>query len=102
MAEVYSFPPFEEEMKKIVDKFGGELMETNQGEDMTPLWDLRVEGLPWSYEYLYTAPKMEKIVFAVHSFREQLMSYTTTIWPDGMHALPIFSAYWAEKYLFHP
>jgi len=97
MAEEYSFPPFEEEMKKILDKFGGNLMETYQGENITPLWDLKGEGLPWSYKYLYAAPKLEKIVFAVQSFRDKLMSYATGIWPDDEHALPIFSAYWAES-----
>jgi hypothetical protein len=87
MAEAYSFPPFEEEMKKIVDKFGGKRMETYRGEDITPLWDLKGEGLPWSYKYLYTAPKLEKIVFAVQSFRDKLMSYATGIWPDDVHHL---------------
>jgi hypothetical protein len=84
-------------MKSIVDKFGGKRMETYHGEDITPLWDLKGEGLPWSYKYLYAAPKLEKIVFAVQSFRDKLMSYATGIWPDDVHALPIFSAYWAES-----
>jgi hypothetical protein len=97
MTEEYSFPPFEDEMKKILDKFGGKRMETYQGEDITPLWDLKGEGLPWSCKYLYSAPKLEKIVFAVQSFRDKLMSYATGIWPDDTHALPIFSAYWAES-----
>ena len=97
MTEEYSFPPFEEEIKNLLDKFGGERMETYQGEDITPLWDLKGEGLPWSYKYLYTAPKLEKIVFAVQSFRDKLMSYGASIWPDDEHALPIFSSYWAES-----
>ena len=97
MAEEYSFPPYEEEIKNLLDKFGGERMETYKGEDITPLWDLKGEGLPWSYKYLYTAPKLEKIVFAVQSFRDKLMSYGASIWPDDEHALPIFSSYWAES-----
>ena len=97
MAEEYSFPPFEEEMKKLSNKFGGKRLETYQGEDITPLWDLKGEGLPWSYKYLYTAPKLEKIVFMVQSFRDKLMSYGMSIWPDDEHALPIFSVYWAES-----
>lgn len=97
MAEEYSFPPFEEEMKKLSNKFGGKRLETYQGEDITPLWDLKGEGLPWSYKYLYAAPKLEKIVFMVQSFRDKLMSYGMSIWPDDEHALPIFSVYWAES-----
>jgi len=97
MTEAYSFPPFEEEIKNLLEKFGGERMETYQGEDITPLWDLKGEGLPWSYKYLYTAPKLEKIVLAVQSFRDKLMSYGASIWPDDEHALPIFSSYWAES-----
>ena len=62
MAEEYRFPPFEEERwKKILDKFSGKRMETYQGEDITPVWNPKGEGLPWSYKYLYTAPKLEKI-----------------------------------------
>jgi len=33
MVEEYNFPPFEEEIKKILDKFSGKRMETYQGED---------------------------------------------------------------------
>lgn len=97
MTEEYSFPPFEEEIKNLLGKFGGERVETYQGEDITPLWDLKGEGLPWSYKYLYTAPKVEKIVLAVQSFRDKLMSYGASVWPDDDYALPIFSAYWAES-----
>ena len=97
MTEEYSFPPFEEEIKNLLDKFGGKRMESYQGEDITPLWDLKGEGLTWSYKYLYTAPKLEKIVLSVQSFRDKLMSYGAGIWPDDEHALPIFSTYWAES-----
>lgn len=97
MTEEYSFPPFEEEIKNALDKFNGKRMETYQGEDITPLWDLKGEGLPWSYKYLYAAPKLEKIVLSVQSFRDKLMSYGAAIWPDNEHALPIFSTYWAES-----
>ena len=97
MTEEYSFPPFEEEIQNLLEKFGGKRMETYRGEDITPLWDLKGEGLPWSYKYLYAAPKVEKIVFSVQSFRDKLMSYGVGIWPDDEHALPIFNAYWAES-----
>ena len=97
MTEEYSFPPFEEEIKNLLDKFGGKRMESYQGEDITLLWDLKGEGLPWSYKYLYTAPKLEKIVLSVQSFRDKLMSYGAAIWPDNEYALPIFSTYWAES-----
>ena len=54
-------------------------METYQGEDITPLWDLKGKGLPWSHKHLYAAPKLGKIVFMVKSFRNKLMSYGTSI-----------------------
>jgi hypothetical protein len=53
--------------------------------------------MPWSHKYLYAVPKLEKIVFGVQSFRDKLLSYTTMIWPDDEHALPIYSFYWAES-----
>ena len=43
--EEYTFPPYDEEITKMIKKFGGEKMETYQGEDVTPLWDLKGEGL---------------------------------------------------------
>jgi hypothetical protein len=97
MTEEYTFPPYQSEMAKVLEKFGGKRMETYRGEDITQLWDLKGKGLPWSFKYLYAAPKLEKIVFAVQSFRDKLMSYATGIWPDDEHALPIFSSYWAES-----
>lgn len=97
MTEPYTFPPYEEEINSILKKFGGERMETYNGEDVTPLWDLKGEGLPWSYKYLYAAPKLEKIVTAVQSYRDKLMTYMTIIWPDDQHALPVYSAFWAES-----
>jgi len=33
--------------QKILDKFGGKRITTYQGEDITPLWDLKGEGIPW-------------------------------------------------------
>ena len=41
--EEYTFPPYDEEITKMIKKFGGERMETYQGEDVTPLWDLKGE-----------------------------------------------------------
>ena len=72
-------------------------METYNGEDVTPLWDLQGEGLAWSFKYLYAAPKLEKIVHAIQSYKDKLMVYGTIIWPDDTHALPIYSAFWAES-----
>jgi hypothetical protein len=46
---------------------------------------------------MYTAPKLEKIVFTVTTFREKLMSYAAIIWPDDEHALPVFQSFWAES-----
>lgn len=97
MSEQYSFPPYKEEISKVLKKFGGKLMETYNGQDITPLWDLKGKGLPWSHKYLYAAPKLEKIAIAVQSFRDKLMTYMSIIWPDNEHALPIFSSFWAES-----
>ena len=97
MSEEYTFPPYDEDISTIIKKFGGERMETYNGEDVTPLWDLKGEGLEWSFKYLYSAPKLEKIVHVVQSYRDKLMVYGTIIWPDDTHALPIYSAFWAES-----
>jgi len=97
MSEEYSFPPYEEEINKVLKKFGGKRMETYNGKDITPLLDLKGEGLPWSYKYLYATPKLEKIAISVQSYREKLITYMTIIWPDNEHALPIYSAFWAES-----
>jgi len=86
-----------EEITKMIKKFGGERMETYQGEDVTPLWDLKGEGLNWSFKHMYSAPKLEKIVHVVQSYRDKLMVYGTIIWPDDQHALPIYSDFWAES-----
>lgn len=95
--EEYTFPPYDEEITKMIKKFGGERMETYQGEDVTPLWDLKGEGLEWSFKHMYKAPKLEKIVHVVQSYRDKLMVYGTIIWPDDQHALPIYSDFWAES-----
>ena len=97
MSEEYSFPPFGSEMKKIIETFGGELMKTYNGEDITPLWNLQGGGLVSSYKYLYSAPKLEKIVITESSFRDRLMSYALNILPDDRHALPIYICFWAES-----
>ncbi len=97
MSEEYTFPAYDETIFKIVEKFGGERMKTYNGEDVTPLWDLKGNGLAWSYKHLYKAPKLEKIVHAVQSYKDKLMIYGTIIWPDDKHALPIYSAFWAER-----
>ena len=82
MSDDYSFPPYAEDIPKILEKFGGEMMETYLGKDIKPLWNLSGEGLPWSKKFLYKVPKLEKITFAVQSFRDKLMSYATIIWPE--------------------
>ena len=97
MSEEYSFPPFEEEMMKVIDRFGGTKMDTYNGMDITPLWDLKGGGLAWSFKYLFAAPKLEKIVITVQSFRDKLMSYAVNIFPDERHALPIYCCFWAES-----
>ena len=89
---------------KVLEKFGGTKMETYKGKDIRPLWDLKGGPILWSYKYLYAAPKLEKIAITVQSFKDKLMCYTTIIWPDDHHALPVFSTFWAESEkgsLFH-
>lgn len=93
----YSFPPYVEKMEEALKVFNGKIMDTYRGYDLTPLIDIKGEGLTSSFKYLYKAPKLEKIAFTFHSFRDKLMSYATIIWPDDEHALPIYSSYWAES-----
>jgi hypothetical protein len=97
MTEKYSFPPYGEELLKAIEKFGGKKMETYKGEDITPLWDLKGGPVLWSWKYLYAVPKLDKIVVAVQSFKDKLMTYMAGIWPDDQHALPIYSSFWAES-----
>jgi hypothetical protein len=97
MAEEYNFPPYEETMREALKAFSGELMNTYKGRDITPLRDLKGGGIAWSFKHLYKAPKLEKIAFTIHSFRDKLMSYAIAIWPDDEHALPAYNAYWAES-----
>ena len=97
MSEEYAFPPYGEELKKAIEKFGGKKMETYNGEDVTPLWDLKGGPILWSWKHLYSAPKLEKIVVSEQCFRDKLMTYFTFIWPDDEHALPIYSSFWAES-----
>ena len=97
MTEEYTFPQYGEELEKAIEKFGGKKMETYNGEDVTPLWNLKGGPILWSWKYLYAAPKLEKIVVAVQCFRDKLMTYMAAIWPDDEHALPIYSSFWAES-----
>jgi hypothetical protein len=97
MSEEFTFPAYEDRMMAVIEKFGLEKMETYKGKDITKLWDMKGGGLVWSHKYLYTAPKIEKIIFSVQSFRDKLMCYTTSIWPDDDYALPIYSSFWAES-----
>jgi hypothetical protein len=97
MTETYSFPKFEKTMMEVLKKFGGTKMETYNGEDITPLWNLKGGGLVWSFKYLYAAPKLEKIVITEQSFRDKLMSFALNIIPDNDHALPLYICFWAES-----
>ncbi len=97
MSENYSFPPYEEKLSPLLDKFGGTKMETYRGDDIRPLWDMSGGAMTSSHKYLYSAPKLEKIVLGIQCYREKLMTYTISIWPDDKHALPIFSSFWAES-----
>ena len=97
MSEDYSFPPFSREMNKVIEKFGGRRMETYNGEDITPLWNLQGGHLVSSYKYLYAAPKLDKIVITESCFSDKLMSYAVNILPDDSHALPIYVCFWAES-----
>jgi hypothetical protein len=97
MSDAYSFPPYEEQMTVVLNKFGGTMMDTYGGEDITPLRDLKGGGLTGSFKYLYAAPGLEKIVFGVQTYREKLKTYTTLVFPDDHHALPVYSSFWAES-----
>ena len=97
MAEEYSFPPFEERIKELFDKFGATKMETYKGKDITGLWDMKGGSLTWSWKYLFTAPKIEKIVYGIQSYKDKLMTYTLSIWPEDQYALPVYSFFWAES-----
>jgi hypothetical protein len=79
MAEEYSFPPYGEEVSKVIEKFGGTKMETYDGDDVTPLWDLKGGPILWSYKYLYSAPKLEKLVLTEQSFKDKLMIYGAAV-----------------------
>jgi hypothetical protein len=68
MSEEYSFPEYGEELQKIIDMFGATKLETYKEKDITPRWDLKGGPLLWSYKYLYSAPKLDKIVISVQSF----------------------------------
>ena len=97
MAEEYSFPGWEEKIKNVLDEFGGEIMTTYRGKDITVLHDSSGGMLTSSSKFLYSAPKIEKIVFATQCYREKLMTYTCSIWPENEYALPIYSTFWAES-----
>jgi hypothetical protein len=94
--EHYTFPPYEEKMREALKPFNGKIMDSYNGMDVRPLQSLQGKNME-SFKFLYKAPKLDKIVFAVHRFKEMLMSYATIIWPDDEHALPIFQSYWAES-----
>ena len=94
--EQHTFPPYEEKMKEVLKPFNWEVMDFYEGKDIRLFRDLKGKNME-SSKYLYEAPKLEKITFAIHSFKGMLMSYGVIIWPDDEHALPTFSSYWAES-----
>ena len=97
MEQEYTFPNYEQVMQELLAKFGAEKMDTYKGHDIIPLRDMKGKAMTSSYKYLYSAPKLEKIVFGVQCYRDKLMTYTTSIWPDEQYALPIYSSFWAES-----
>ncbi len=94
--EHYTFPPYEGKMREALKPFNGEVVDSYKGMDVRPLQSLQGKNMD-SFKFLYKAPKLDKIVFTIHRFKEMLMSYATIIWPDDEHALPIFQSYWAES-----
>ena len=82
MASEFTFPPYEEKVTPLIEKFGIEKMETYDGDDIRPLWNMTGGALTSSFKYLYAAPKLEKIVLGVQSYRDKLKTYTLSIWPD--------------------
>jgi hypothetical protein len=97
MSEDYTFPNYEDNIRKLLDKFDAKLMPTYRGKDITGLHDSSGGMLTFSRKFLYSAPKLEKIVFGVQCYREKLMTYTCSIWPEDKYALPIYSSFWAES-----
>jgi len=79
MTASYEFPPYEEKISPLLERFGGELMEVYKGEDIIPLREMKGGTITWSFKHLYSAPKLEKIVYGVQSYREKLKTYTTII-----------------------
>ncbi len=94
--EKHTFPPYEEKMKKALKPFNAKVMDSYEGKDIRLLQNLKGRNME-SWKHLYKAPKLEKFTFAVHNFKDMLMSYGVLIWPDDEHALPAFSSYWAES-----
>lgn len=94
--ENYTFPPYEEKIIKALKPFNAKQLDFYQGKDIRVFQELKGKNME-SYKHLYEAPKLEKISFAVHNFKDMLMSYGVIIWPDDEHALPTFSSYWAES-----
>ena len=94
--ENYTFPPYEEKIQEALKPFDAKQLDFYQGKDIRVFQSLKGKNME-SSKYLYEAPKLEKISYAVHNFKDMLMSYGVLIWPDDAHALPTFSSYWAES-----
>ena len=94
--ENYTFPPYQEKIQEALKPFNPKQLDFYQGKDIRIFQELKGKHME-SSKYIYEAPKLEKISYAVHNFKDMLMSYGVIIWPDDRHALPTFSSYWAES-----
>ena len=87
--ENYTFPPYEEKIQEALKPFNPKQLDFYRGKDIRIFQELKGKNME-SSKYLYEAPKLEKISYAVHNFKDMLMSYGVIIWPDDEHALPNF------------
>ena len=94
--ESYRFPPYEEKVREAMKPFNARQLDFYRGKDIRVFQHLKGKNME-SSKWIYEAPKLEKISFAIHNFKDMLMSYGVLIWPDDEHALPTFSSYWAES-----
>jgi len=79
--ENYAFPPYEEKMKEALQPFAPKRLDFYQGKDIRVFQQLKGKNME-SSKYLYEAPKLEKISFAVHNspdwFRALVSPYCLT------------------------
>ena len=77
----YTFPPYEEKIREALKPFDAKQLDFYQGKDIRVFQELKGKNME-SSKYLYAASKLEKISYAVHNFKDMLMSYGVLIWPD--------------------